>query len=271
MGSKVDANEIWRRYALGDDPGLRRFRRLLRVLPASPRCKLCNAPFRGVGGPVMRLVGKGPSTLNPHFCSMCENYTKKHRGGAELEFTMLFADIRGSTPLAESLGTTAFSQLIARFFRTATDILIAEDAMINRLIGDEAVAFFLPGWVSRGHSQGAIRAARRLLEATGHTDPSGPWAPVGVGINTGNAFIGVVGGAGNVVDITALGDEVNTTARLASLAGAGEIVITEATRAAADLSIDGMESRHLQVKGRAEPVDTWSIRVGAPTAASPSR
>jgi adenylate cyclase len=135
----------------------------------------------------MHVIRRGPSTVNPHFCSVCENYARKHRGGAEVEFTMLFADIRGSTPLAEGLGTAAFSQLIDRFYRTATDVLVAEDGLINRLLGDEAVAFFLPGWVGAGHAQGAVRAARNLLEATGHTDPAGPWAPVGIGVNTGTA------------------------------------------------------------------------------------
>lgn len=223
----------------------------------------------------MRVIRRGPSTVNPHFCAVCENYARNHRGGAEVEFTMLFADIRGSTTLAESMGTAAFTQLIERFYRTATDVLVAEDGLINRLIGDEAVAFFLPGWVEAGHAQGAVRAARNLLEATGHTDPAGPWAPIGVGINTGIAFLGVVGGAlvggpGDVIDFTALGDEVNTTARLASLAGPGEILITEATRAAAELPTDGLEPRHLQVKGRAAPVETWAMRIGAPAVASPS-
>lgn len=272
MGEQTAETEGWRRLLTGQDPHMRKGRRLRGMIPAPPRCKMCNAPFGGVGRPLMRLVGRRQSRWNPHFCAVCENYARNHRGGAEIEFTMLFADIRGSTSLAESMGTAAFSALIDRFFRTATDVLVAEDAMINRLIGDEAVAFFLPVLVPSGHAQAAVRAARNLLEATGHAEPSGPWAPMGIGVNTGTAFLGVVGGAlvgepGDLVDFTALGDEVNTTARLASLAGPGEILLTEATRAAAELPQAEMEPRHLRIKGRAASVEAWVIRVGAQVAA----
>lgn len=261
----------WQRYLSGTDPSMVRGRRMFRVIPSSPRCQMCNAPFAGIGAVPMRLMGRRPATVNPHYCNKCELFARDHPGGVEMELTMFFADIRGSTPLAESLGTTEFRHLIDRFFRTASEVLVNQDAWVSRLIGDEAVAFFLPAFVSAGHAKGAVQAARDLLEATGHADPSGPWAPVGVGINTGTAFVGAVGTPGGAMDFTALGDEVNATARLASLAGAGEILITEATRVAAELPVDGMEPRHLQVKGRAEPVDTWVIRVGAPAVASPSR
>ena len=106
-------------------------------------------------------------------------------------------------------------------------------------------------------------AAQAILRATDHDKSGGPWVPVGVSIHTGNAFVGAVGSAG-VSDITALGDDVNLTARLASIASAGEILITEAARAAAGLATDGLEPRHFDIKGRNAPVDVWLMRlVGA--------
>jgi adenylate cyclase len=103
------------------------------------------------------------------------------------------------------------------------------------------------------------------MKATGHEKSEGPWVPVGVGIHTGMAFVGSVGSAG-VSDITALGDDVNLTARLASLASAGEIFITEAARAASGLATEGLEPRRLELKGRSAPVDVWIMRVGAKSA-----
>jgi len=199
--------------------------------------------------------------MNPNLCDTCERAARERPGGAEIPLSMLFADIRGSTGLAEKLGTAQFSALIARFYDAVTDELLKADAIIDRLIGDEVVALFVPVLTRDKHAQAALQAAKAILKATGHGRPEGPWVPVGVGIHTGNAFVGSLGSAG-VSDITALGDDVNLTARLASVAAAGEIVMSEATRSATGLATDGWEQRHLELKGRNTPVDVWVMRVG---------
>ncbi len=261
--------EEWRAFLMGEFTPFHRTQRLFRHLPASPRCRLCYAPFKGAGGMVMRVVGRAPARMNPNICDVCERHAREHPGGAEVPLTMLFADIRGSTALAEKLGTTQFSALIARFYDAVTAELLKENALIDRLIGDEAVALFVPILTGTNHPQAAVAAARGILKATGHGDSGGPWVPVGVGVHTGIAFVGAVGGAG-VSDITALGDDVNVTARLASAAAAGEIVMTEATRAAVGVPKDGLEMRSLQLKGRSAPVDVWVERAGASVAVAHS-
>ncbi len=259
-------NEIWRVFMMGETgSAFQRARKVFSVIPASPRCKLCAAPFRGPGRIIMRFMDKAPSKMNPNICNSCERFAEEHPGGAEIPLSLLFADIRGSTRLAESLGTARFSALIARFYSAVTHELLKVDALIDRLIGDEVIALFVPVLTGDKHAQTALEGARAILSATGHATTEGPWVPVGVGIHTGHAFVGAVGTSG-VTDITALGDDVNLAARLASLASAGEILVTEATRVAAGLSRDGMERRRLEVKGRNEPVDVWVIRVGGKTA-----
>jgi adenylate cyclase len=208
----------------------------------------------------MRLIGKRPSKMNPRFCSACEEFAQEHPGGAEIPLSLLFADIRGSTTLAESLGTQEFSRLVARFYDVATEVLIKADSLIDRLVGDEVIALFLPGMVGKRHSQAAVAAAREILRLTGHAERGGPWVPVGAGVHTGRAFVGAVGSAG-VSDFTALGDDVNLTARLASVASAGEILISAAARSAAQLGTDGLEPRRLELKGRKEPVDVWAMSI----------
>lgn len=259
---QAQINELWRAFLMGDDSTLHRYQRTFRLIPASPRCKVCYAPFRGPGGLAMRVVGRSPAKMNPNICGVCENFARKYPGGAEIPLSLLFADIRGSTALAESLGTTRFSALIARFYDAVTDELLRENALIDRLVGDEVVALFVPVLAGDKHAEAAVQAAEGILKATGHEQSTGPWVPVGIGIHTGNAFVGAVGSAG-VSDITALGDDVNLTARLASLASAGEILITEAARSAAGLATDGLEPRRLDLKGRTAPVDVWLMRVGA--------
>jgi adenylate cyclase len=176
---------------------------------------------------------------------------------------MLFADVRGSTTLAEQMSALEFSRLINRFYTLATDVLVRTDAMVDRLVGDEVVGLYLPGFAGPGHPRLAIQAARSLLEHTGHRNREGPWVPVGVGVHTGLAYVGVVGGdEGNPRDFTALGDQVNIAARLASQAGAGEILISEAAYTASGLDLGGLEHRQLALKGKSERVDVWVLRVG---------
>jgi adenylate cyclase len=179
--------------------------------------------------------------------------------------TLLFADVRGSTGLAERTSPLEFSRLMNRFYRVATGVLIDSEAIIDKFVGDEVVALFVPALAGSEHLRAAVRAGRGLLRATGHTDAGGPWLPVGVGIHTGTAYVGSVGGEG-VTDITALGDAVNTAARLASTAGPGEVLVSEATCAAAGLDTAGMEQRQLALRGRSEPV---SVRVLRPAPGGP--
>ena len=207
--------EQWRLLLTGEDPILRKGRHFLKRLPTNPRCQLCNAPFQGTGSLFSRLIGRNPSKLNPRFCRVCLETTPI--GGAEIELTMLFADVRGSTTLAEAMSPGDFGQLINRFFSTSARVLIETNALIDRLVGDQVIALFIPAFAGDQHVQVAVAAAREMLWATGHTDANEPWIPVGIGIHTGTAFVGKVGHEG-VNDITVLGDAPNVTARLSSLA-----------------------------------------------------
>lgn len=232
----------------------------LKVLPAQHRCIWCNAPLRGLTAPFMRAVGKAPSTLNPRFCDDCENFARKHHGGAEVELSLLFADIRGSTGLAEGRSPSEFSDLIDRFYTSTTDVLVRANALIDKLAGDEVAAIFVRGLAGQAFPRRAVEAAQGLLRATGHAEPDGPWIPVGAGVHTGVAFVGAVGTPNGMSDITVLGDAANTAARLASEAAPGEIIVSEDTMQAARLSMDGLEQRHLTLKGRTEPVNVRVMR-----------
>jgi adenylate cyclase len=238
------------RLGVGDRQ--KRLRRLWRSIPSSPRCKLCHRPFGGVGGPVMRLMGLGPWSGNPKYCRGCFGVLYRNRGGAEIECSLLFADVRGSTTLAESMRPLEYRRLLDRFYGTAFDVLVAHDAFVDKFVGDEVIGIFVPALTNALHAGEAVTAALELLEATGHRGGS-PWLPVGIGVNTGVAYVGAVG-TGEHVEFTALGDEVNVTARLASAAGPGEILVTEGAFRAAHLS-EATEWRSLVLKGRSTPTD----------------
>jgi adenylate cyclase len=252
-------NEVWRESLLGGEPFLGRMHHLFGLIPSNPRCKICNAPFQGFGAPLMRLIGKRPSNKNPHFCAACETYARTHQGGAEIELTMLFVDVRGSTSLAEKMNATEFSRLMNRFYEEAINVLVQADAFIDKLVGDEVTALFFPGYAGKDHARRAVEAGQALLHVMGYGQAGEAWVPIGVGVHTGIAWVGSISGAGgDSMDFTALGDNVNIAARLASKAGAGEVLISEAVCNAANIDTKELEKRELELKGKSELV---SVRV----------
>jgi adenylate cyclase len=205
------------------------------------------------------MIGKGPSKLTPQLCEQCYGLTNKHLGGTEIEVTMVFADVRGSTQLAERMTPMAYSELIGRFYRIANDVFVRSEALLNRLIGDQVIGLYVPGFAGPDHRNKAIRAAQALLRETGHMDSEGPWLPIGVGVHTGVAFIGSVGSNENTTDIAVLGDSPNTAARLSSSAAIGEILISE-DACTSDVNLDGLEKRQLTLKGKSNTVNVFVVK-----------
>jgi adenylate cyclase len=241
-------------------------RAVARRLPADPRCQVCYYPFSGLGGRLLRsFLHLEPSRMNPRLCNICERFAEAHLGGTELEVSLMFADIRGSTPLAATMNAYEFSRLINRFYQVTTNIIYEYGGMVATLVGDGVAAFFVPAFAEdHNHGRAAVRAGRAILAATGHGKTEGPWVPVGVGVHTGVAYVGSVGEPGKNIDIAVLGDSVNVAARLSGQAREGEMVISEDTVSAGGLDTTGHESLTLILKGKEEPFDAWVYRAGAP-------
>lgn len=247
---------VWRAFLTGTPrTPLHNQRMIYRLLPGESRCKLCKAPFEGIGASVVKLIyRKQPSNLNPQLCNVCDQFAADYQGGAEVEISMLFADVRGSTSLAEGLSASEFSALINRFYSEGSRVLIKHDALIDRLVGDQLIGYFVPGFAGADHSRKAIQAAQELLIQTGHGQMDGPWIPVGIGVHVGSAFVGSVGSGEGVTDITALGDSVNIAARLASEAQTGELILSEDAVTEAGMEDLGGDVQELSLKGRTEKV-----------------
>jgi adenylate cyclase len=259
-GARADRDDAYWRDFLTHGSRAEHYGRLLfKRIPSDPRCRLCAAPFAGVGAPVMRLLGKQPSNSNPHLCNACFVNLRRHRGGAEVDGSLLFADIRGSTTLAESMSPGAFHELLDRFYTTAIKVVFDHDGAIDKFVGDELVAMFFPLLSGPRHAERAVEAAQALLRATGHADPGGPWLPVGAGVNSGLVWFGAVGDREHT-ELTALGDRVNVTARLASAARAGEVLVALEAASAAGLD-PTLERRPLVLKGKTETTEVVTLRV----------
>ncbi|HVM25430.1 MAG TPA: adenylate/guanylate cyclase domain-containing protein [Candidatus Limnocylindrales bacterium] len=248
------SNAEWRDTLLGTSTQLTRYRRVFRHIPSDPRCKMCLSPQGGIGAPVMSALGYGRYPANPQLCNSCFREAEKHPGGAEIEMTALFADIRGSTGLAETMSSAEYSTAVDGYVRTASRAIREPGGLVDKLLGDGVMALFIPGFVDSGdHAGAAVAAARAILRSVR--------LPIGIGVHTGEAWVGFVGGVADVVDFTALGDAVNVAARLGSEAGAGELLMSASTATGAKVDTAGLEERRLELRGRAEPLDAWAETV----------
>ena len=228
----------------------KRLRHIFRVLPHDPRCKFCNAPFQGIGGMLVKaLFGKRRSDLNPRYCNLCEQASREFPGGAEVPMSMLFVDVRGSTALSEKMSPTQFRQLINQFYTSATKIIVEEDGLVEKLAGDAVAAFWGAGFAGPHFVARTIKVAQKLVQVM-----EGKQIPVGVGVHSGVAYFGAMGSSDGLTEISAIGDEVNLAARLASKAVAGEIIVSEQALNETDIDPSGLELRSLELKGISEPV-----------------
>ncbi len=267
MADYASPEEEWHDFLSGTHPHLQD-KSPLRFIPSNPRCKLCKAPFGRPGGLFLRRYGFAPWAKNPKICGRCFKGLQEHASmcpgdpggsevrGAEVELSMLFADVRGSSKLARQQSALEFTRLMDRFYRASSDVLVEHDAIIEKFVGDEVVGLFLPFLAGPDHAAVAVEAARALFEAAGYGSAEGPWVPLGAGVHSGSAFVGVVGGQDGR-DFTALGDPMNIAAHLASQAAAGEILITQSVLDRTQLLEADLEARHVSLKGF--PLDAFVL------------
>ena len=175
---------------------------------------------------------------------------------------ILFADVRGYTALAEKEAPEEIARLLNRFYAVATNQLASRDALIDKLVGDEVMALFLTGLTGPGCFRKMASAAEGLLRGVGHGSSEGPWLPLGIGMDFGVAFVGNVG-AGEVKDFTAIGDVVNTAARLQAEAKPGQIVMSERVYREVAERYPEVPRVELQLKGKSEPVAARVVEIAA--------
>jgi adenylate cyclase len=160
--------------------------------------------------------------------------------------------------IAERMGPGSYASLLNRFYQAANGALVPLSAIVDKMIGDEVMAFFTP--MTTDHRKKAVQAAVRILQAVGGGNDGRPWLPVGIGVHAGQAYVGRVGGR-DISDLTALGDTVNTASRLQAEAKAGEIVLSEAIYADVADQYPDLEQRTLVLRGRQEPLQVRVLRV----------
>jgi class 3 adenylate cyclase len=180
-------------------------------------------------------------------------------GGVEREVSVLFADLTAFTTFSERHLPTEVITMLNEYWAAVVPAVDAAGGEIEQFAGDAVMAIFNAGGDQPDHALRATRAALDIVAAsdavrTGHPD----WPAFRVGVSTGSAVVGNVGTRGRR-SFAAIGDTTNTSARLMSVAQAGEVLVTGATWTALGGAMRGDPLGPVQVKGRGAPLDVWRL------------
>jgi adenylate cyclase len=171
----------------------------------------------------------------------------------------VFVDVRGFTSLAEKLPPAELAQRLNRFYSLATNSVFDYDGTLDKLVGDQVMAFFGAPLNAEDHPKRAVHAVLRIVKEMSELMEKDRLR-IGAGIATGAAFVGNVG-EGAVTDYTALGDTVNIAARLQAVAAPGEILVNQETYAYVEAEFPNASYRELELKGKSETVGARAILV----------
>jgi adenylate cyclase len=251
-----DWETVWRMHERG---AAGQWAKLVRSLPSSPRCGICGAPFAGIGARIVGPMGYRPSRKNPTVCGVC---IESSPPGGKTQLTgVMFADLRGFTQRFAGGDPQEASVLLRRFYRAAEDVLFPI-AVIDKVIGDEVMALYLPILKPDLDPDDVpavmLEHAKALLRQVGYGSDEGPFADLGIGLDYGDAFVGNIGQRA-LYDFTAVGDVVNTASRLQGQAAGGEIVLS--ARVAAGLPEPVGEAVELTLKGKEQPEPAYRLAV----------
>ncbi len=176
-----------------------------------------------------------------------------------VEISVLFADLSSFTELTQDLGAEKTHEVVDAFLRMATDVLVKHGAFIDKYVGDAVMALFNVPIRRDDHARRAVAAATEI-DAGLKTLGARLRLPLqaSVGIATGHAHVGRLG-SDDSKDYTAIGDVVNLAARLQGKAGAGEILISAASRLTQAEDFPEASSERIVLKGFREPVTAYRL------------
>jgi adenylate cyclase len=178
---------------------------------------------------------------------------------SELECTVLFADIAGSSRMAEKMGTKRFGELLNRYYQDVTDVIFEHGGLLDKYLGDGFMAVFGMTGLQKNPEERAVSAAieiLKLLEARyqkmeNHID-------VGIGINSGPVIAGYIS-TRERVELSVLGDAVNIASGLESMARPNRILIGPKTSSAISKRFSLKNLGEVSIKERSSPIEVHEV------------
>ncbi|MFO0634505.1 MAG: adenylate/guanylate cyclase domain-containing protein [Nannocystaceae bacterium] len=199
------------------------------------------------------------------------------QAGSKRDVTMLFADIRGFTSMSERHPPEEMVRTLNEYFEVMVDVLFANGGTLDKYVGDEIIGLF-GAPVQRPDSPVlAVRCAlemQRALEEFNRMRVSTGAEPIhiGIGVNTGPVIAGAIGSS-LTLQYTVIGDAVNVASRLCSVAGPGEVLISQSTYDQVRGQVAVEDRDPVMVKGKSKPISIFRATgiLESTVASSPSR
>jgi adenylate cyclase len=184
-------------------------------------------------------------------------------GGEKRPITVLFSDIRNFTSIAEQMGPDAIAALLTDYFTEMVDVIFEHGGTLDKFIGDALMALWGAPIAHEDDPQRALQAAIAMQRAaetlnTRWALARRPRIGVGIGINYGEVFVGNIG-SHRRLEYTVIGDPVNVAQRLSSLAGPGEILLSEAFLKVVREPIEVEHLPAMALKGKAKVVEVYRL------------
>ncbi len=181
-------------------------------------------------------------------------------GGENQNVTVLFADIRGFTPMAEAMRPEEAVEVLNRFFQAMTGLIFEREGTLDKYLGDGLMALFGAPLSTGKDCFNAVRTAIEMQIALDEMNREGGHVllHMGIGITTGPVVVGYMG-TSRRMDYTAIGDTVNTASRLTTVAEPDQILVSASTYAEISSSVPARQLPPVQVKGKAAPVDVYEV------------
>jgi adenylate cyclase len=184
------------------------------------------------------------------------------KGGALSEVTLLFSDIRGFTSMSESRAPQEIVRMLNEYFELMVDVIFKYEGTLDKFVGDEIIALFGAPVAMENAEVKAVQCALDMLQvlsefnrvrvAEGQNE-----IKIGIGINTGMVVTGAIGSS-RALQYTAIGDAMNTTARLCGVAQSGQIILSEATFKKVQGQIAAVPLPPVRLKGKTDELRIYN-------------
>lgn len=197
--------------------------------------------------------------------SVIKNIDNLGLGGKRSVVTVLFADIRGFTSMSEQMSAQQVSEILNEYFTEMEPIITSCNGVINKFIGDAVMAIFGEPIQDKNHARNAVKCAWLMLQKVKElhkkwAKEGKPLIEIGVGINTGEVFVGNIGSI-NRMEYTVIGDTVNLASRLESYNKIykTKLLISPTTYEEVKGFTDVIKISDVQIRGKANKMDIYEV------------
>ena len=197
--------------------------------------------------------------------NVVQNIDSIKLGGKRAEVTVLFADIRGFTSISEQLSPVEVTKILNEYFSELVPIIEEHKGILNKFMGDAILAIFGEPIKNENHPIDAVKCANKMLKKVKllqekWLNEGKPKIEIGIGIATGEAFVGNIGSEERL-EYTVIGDTVNTASRIENYNKVyrTNFLISEETYLKVQKYVDVIKIREVSIRGKAKKINIYEV------------